>query len=90
MTNMKTSKFDTTTLSLSQPRRTSTGKFNTDSETHSKHVQHSCSCSCSCLWFSEITIRIKSINVHFNPIPPGGGGGGVSAPISTFENFLDI
>ena len=26
---------------------------------------------------------------NFNPIPPGGGGG-VPAPISTFENFLDI
>ena len=30
-----------------------------------------------------------------NPIPPWGGGGGrggrkVTAPISTFENFLDI
>ena len=29
--------------------------------------------------------------ISFNPIPPGGGGrGGVPAPISTFENFLDI
>ena len=27
---------------------------------------------------------------QFNPIPPGGGGGGVPAPISTFENSLDI
>ena len=31
-------------------------------------------------------------NEYFNPIPPGEGGGGrkVPAPISTFENFLDI
>ena len=31
-------------------------------------------------------------SVLINPIPPGGGGGGrkVSAPISTFDNFLDI
>ena len=29
---------------------------------------------------------------QFNPIPAGGGGGGrkVPAPISTFENSLDI
>ena len=32
-------------------------------------------------------------SVLINPIPPGGGGGRgrkVPAPISTFENFLDI
>ena len=37
--------------------------------------------------------RIKNVSdkekVLLNPIPPGGGGG-VSAPISTFENFLNI
>ena len=40
-------------------------------------------------------LEIVLCNLDLNPIPPGGwegGGGGrkVPAPISTFENFLDI
>ena len=36
-------------------------------------------------------LTLASHATSINPIPPGGGGGGeVPAPISTFENSLDI
>ena len=44
----------------------------------------------NCTSHAAISINLSKVN----PIQPegraGGGGGGVSEPISTFENFLDI
>ena len=41
--------------------------------------------------FGEYALPSVFFFSYINPIPTGGGGGGeVHAPISTFENFLDI